>query len=311
MSNHRNRSMRADQLKVAAVQQACSEDKAASLATSEMLLREAAAGGAQLIVLQELHATQYFCQTENTDIFDLAEPIPGPTSERLSSLARELGVVIVGSIFERRMNGVYHNTAVVIESDGSIAGLYRKMHIPDDPGFYEKFYFTPGDAQFNDGRSGFSPIDTSVGKLGVLVCWDQWYPEAARLMALAGAEILIYPTAIGWDITDDPDEQARQLEAWITVQRGHAVANNLPVIAPNRVGSEPDPSGQSDGILFWGNSFICGPEGEFLARADDNTECILSVTLDCHRSESIRRIWPYFRDRRIDAYGDILKRVRD
>ena len=192
-----------------------------------------------------------------------------------------------------------------------MAGLYRKMHIPDDPGFYEKFYFTPGDAQFNDGRSGFTPIDTSVGRLGVLVCWDQWYPEAARLMALAGAEILIYPTAIGWDVTDDPDEQARQLEAWITVQRGHAVANNLPVVAPNRVGTEPDPSGQGDGIRFWGNSFICGPQGEFLARADDNSECILTVPIDRNRSESVRRIWPYLRDRRVDAYGDILKRVRD
>ncbi|RBW49836.1 carbon-nitrogen hydrolase [Marinobacter sp. F3R11] len=300
-----------DQLVIAAVQQACSANKSASLATTEVLVREAAAGGAQLIILQELHATQYFCQTEDTSIFDLAEPIPGPTSERLSELARELKVVIVGSVFERRMNGVYHNTAVVIENDGSIAGLYRKMHIPDDPGFYEKFYFTPGDAQFNDGRSGFSPIETSAGKLGVLVCWDQWYPEAARLMALAGAEILIYPTAIGWDTTDDQDEQARQLEAWVTVQRGHAVANNLPVVAPNRVGIEPDPTGLSSGIRFWGNSFICGPQGEFLARADESTECILTVTLDRQRSESVRRIWPYLRDRRIDAYGDILKRVRD
>ncbi|MDO6440567.1 carbon-nitrogen hydrolase [Marinobacter sp. 2_MG-2023] len=311
MRHNPDQSSRSGLLAVAAVQQACSENKAASLATTEMLVREAAAGGAQLIVLQELHATQYFCQTEDTSIFDLAEPIPGPTTERLSALAKELGVVLVGSVFERRMNGVYHNTAVVIENNGSIAGLYRKMHIPDDPGFYEKFYFTPGDAQFNDGRNGFSPIETSVGKLGVLVCWDQWYPEAARLMALAGAEILIYPTAIGWDVTDDPDEQARQLEAWVTVQRGHAVANNLPVVAPNRVGTEPDPTGHSDGIRFWGNSFICGPQGEFMARADDSTECILSVTLDRNRSESIRRIWPYLRDRRIDAYGDILKRVRD
>lgn len=311
MSNNPGKHPLSGQLVIAAIQQACSEDKSASLATTEMLVRKAAAGGAQLIVLQELHATQYFCQTEDTSIFDLAESIPGPTSERLSDLARELGVVIVGSVFERRMNGVYHNTAIVIENDGSIAGLYRKMHIPDDPGFYEKFYFTPGDAQFNDGRSGFSPIETSVGRLGVLVCWDQWYPEAARLMALAGAEILIYPTAIGWDTTDDQDEQARQLEAWVTVQRGHAVANNLPVVAPNRVGIEPDPTGQSAGIHFWGNSFICGPQGEFLARADESTECILSVTLDRQRSESIRRIWPYLRDRRIDAYGDILKRVRD
>ncbi|MCK0105385.1 carbon-nitrogen hydrolase [Marinobacter sp. S0848L] len=296
---------------VAAIQQRCSHDKAVSLATSERLIREAAEGGAQLVVLQELHATLYFCQTEDTDVFELAEPIPGPTSNRLSALAKEFGIVLVGSIFERRMNGVYHNTAVVYESDGSLAGIYRKMHIPDDPGFYEKFYFTPGDANFNDGSSGFTPIQTSVGKLGVLVCWDQWYPEAARLMALAGAEVLIYPTAIGWDITDDQDEQARQLDAWVTVQRGHAVANNLPVIAPNRVGTEPDPSGQTDGILFWGNSFICGPQGEFLARADDEQEGILITTLDRNRSESIRRIWPYLRDRRIDAYGDILKRVRD
>ncbi|MDP4546541.1 carbon-nitrogen hydrolase [Marinobacter sp. MDS2] len=299
------------QLTVAAIQQHCSDDKAVSLATSERLIREAAKRGAQLVVLQELHATLYFCQTEDTDIFELAEPIPGPTSTYLSALAKELGIVLVGSIFERRMNGVYHNTAVVFETDGSLAGIYRKMHIPDDPGFYEKFYFTPGDANFNDGTSGFTPIQTSVGKLGVLVCWDQWYPEAARLMALSGAELLIYPTAIGWDITDDKDEQARQLDAWVTVQRGHAVANNLPVIAPNRVGTEPDPSGQTDGILFWGNSFICGPQGEFLARADEQQEDILITTLDRNRSESVRRIWPYLRDRRIDAYGDILKRVRD
>ena len=297
-------------LAIAAIQQQCSADKDTSLATSERLIRQAATDGAQLVVLQELHATLYFCQTEDTSVFELAEPIPGPTSRRLSALAAELGIVLVGSIFERRMNGVYHNTAVVFERDGNIAGLYRKMHIPDDPGFYEKFYFTPGDASFNDGRNGFTPIDTSVGRLGVLVCWDQWYPEAARLMALAGAEVLIYPTAIGWDVTDDPEEQARQLDAWVTVQRGHAVAN-LPVIAPNRVGTEPDPSGNSDGIRFWGNSFICGPQGEFLARADDKSETLLSATINRSRSESIRRIWPYFRDRRIDAYGDILKRVRD
>lgn len=298
-------------LKVAAIQQVCSTQKAESLATSERLIRDAASQGAELIVLQELHATPYFCQTEDTAIFELAEPIPGPTTACLAALARDLEVVIVGSVFERRMNGVYHNTAVVLEKDGSIAGLYRKMHIPDDPGFYEKFYFTPGDAQFNDGRSGFSPIDTSVGRLGVLVCWDQWYPEAARLMALAGAELLIYPTAIGWDHADTDDEKARQLEAWVTVQRGHAVANNLPVIAPNRIGVEPDPSGQSDGIRFWGNSFIAGPQGEFLARADDSSETILMTELDRARTERVRRIWPYLRDRRIDAYQDILKRVRD
>lgn len=298
-------------LRVAAVQQSCSNDKAQSLSRSGQLVREAAAGGAELVVLQELHGTLYFCQTEDTAVFELAEPIPGPTTEYLSALARELNIVLVGSVFERRMNGVYHNTAVVFERDGSLAGLYRKMHIPDDPGFYEKFYFTPGDASFNDGRNGFTPVDTSVGRLGVLVCWDQWYPEAARLMALAGAELLIYPTAIGWDMTDSDDERSRQLEAWVTVQRGHAVANNLPVIAPNRVGLEPDPGGQSDGIRFWGNSFICGPQGEFLARADDHSDTVLNVEIDRHRSEAIRRIWPYLRDRRIDAYGDILKRVRD
>lgn len=298
-------------LKVAAIQQTCSNDKSTSLATSERLVREAAGNGAQLVVLQELHATLYFCQNEDTAVFELAEPIPGPTSERLGALAAELGIVLVGSIFERRMNGVYHNTAVVFETDGSLAGLYRKMHIPDDPGFYEKFYFTPGDATFNDGRNGFTPIRTSVGNLGLLVCWDQWYPEAARLMALAGAEVLIYPTAIGWDVTDETEEQARQLEAWITVQRGHAVANNLPVIAPNRVGTEPHPEGLGEGIRFWGNSFVCGPQGEFLARANESDERVLYATIDRERSENIRRIWPHFRDRRIDAYGDILKRVRD
>ena len=300
-----------DKLTLAAIQQACSSDKQISLATTERLVREAAAQGAELVLLQELHATLYFCQTEDVSVFELAEPIPGPTTDRLGKLAGELGIVIVGSVFERRMNGVYHNTAVVLERDGSLAGIYRKMHIPDDPGFYEKFYFTPGDATCNDGRSGFTPIDTSVGRLGVLVCWDQWYPEAARLMALAGAELLIYPTAIGWDVTDDLDERNRQLEAWVTVQRGHAVANNLPVIAPNRIGGEPDPSGQGDGILFWGNSFVCGPQGEFLARADDSSETVLMATIDRRRSETIRRIWPHFRDRRIDAFGDILRRVRD
>ncbi|MDX1633029.1 MAG: carbon-nitrogen hydrolase [Marinobacter sp.] len=300
-----------DKLTLAAIQQACSSDKQISLATTERLVREAAAQGAELVLLQELHATLYFCQTEDVSVFELAEPIPGPTTDRLGKLAGELGIVIVGSVFERRMNGVYHNTAVVLERDGSLAGIYRKMHIPDDPGFYEKFYFTPGDATCNDGRSGFTPIDTSVGRLGVLVCWDQWYPEAARLMALAGAELLIYPTAIGWDVTDDLDERNRQLEAWVTVQRGHAVANNLPVIAPNRIGGEPDPSGQGNGILFWGNSFVCGPQGEFLARADDSSETVLMATIDRRRSETIRRIWPHFRDRRIDAFGDILRRVRD
>ncbi|MFE8071631.1 carbon-nitrogen hydrolase [Marinobacteraceae bacterium S3BR75-40.1] len=298
-------------LKVAAVQQAAFPEKQRSLETSERLVREAARDGAQLVVLQELHATQYFCQTEDVSVFDLAEPVPGPTTERLSLLARELGIVLVGSVFERRMQGVYHNTAVVLESDGSLAGTYRKMHIPDDPGFYEKFYFTPGDAVNGDGSSGFTPIQTSVGRLGLLVCWDQWYPEAARLMSLAGAELLIYPTAIGWDQTDDPAEQARQLDAWVTVQRGHSVANNLPVIAPNRIGVEPDPSGQSEGIRFWGNSFITGPQGEILARADDATETVLHADLDLNRCDQVRRIWPYLRDRRIDAYGEIVRRVRD
>ena len=298
-------------MRVAVIQQQNTADLDANLTRSMDKIREAAAQAAQLVMLQELHRSLYFCQSEDTAMFDLAETVPGPSTDALGALARELQVVIVASLFEKRATGLYHNTAVVLESDGHLAGLYRKMHIPDDPGFYEKFYFTPGDATFNAGHSGFTPIRTSVGKLGLLVCWDQWYPEAARLMALAGAEILIYPTAVGWDVTDDPDEQARQLEAWVTVQRGHAVANNLPVVAPNRVGTEPDPSGHSDGIRFWGNSFICGPQGEFLARGDDSSECILSVTLDRTRSESIRRIWPYLRDRRIDAYGDILKRVRD
>ena len=301
--------LRKSQINVAAIQQACSSDKAASLATTEKLVREAVASGANLVILQELHATLYFCQTEETSVFELAEPIPGPTSKRLSDLARELGIVLVGSIFERRMNGVYHNTAVVFEKDGSLAGLYRKMHIPDDPGFYEKFYFTPGDAQFNDGRSGFTPIDTSVGRLGVLVCWDQWFPEGARLMALAGADVLIYPTAIGWDPNDSAEEQARQRDAWITVQRGHAVANGLPVIACNRVGHEPDPAG-GPGAQFWGSSFVCGPQGEFLARADGDATN-LRVDIDLGRAESVRRIWPFLRDRRIDAYAGLTQRYLD
>jgi N-carbamoylputrescine amidase len=300
---------RARQIRAAAIQQACGDDRDTNLQTSERLVRAAAGDGAQLVVLQELHTSRYFCQTEDTERFELAEPIPGPGTERLGALARELGIVLVGSLFERRMNGIYHNTAVVLDSDGTLAGTYRKMHIPDDPGFYEKFYFTPGDA--GNHSAGFTPVDTSLGRLGVLVCWDQWYPEAARLMALAGAELLIYPTAIGWDVTDDPDEQARQLDAWVTVQRGHAIANNLPVIAPNRIGTEPDPSGHTDGIRFWGNSFICGPQGEFLARANDHNETIVSAILDMERSESIRRIWPYLRDRRIDAYGDLTRRARD
>jgi len=303
-------------LKVVAIQQLCSEDKEISLSSTEQKVKSAAKNGAQLVVLQELHATHYFCQTEDTALFDLAETIPGPTSNRLSALAKSLNIVIVGSIFEKRASGIYHNTAVVIESDGSIAGTYRKMHIPDDPGFYEKFYFTPGDPKANRPsntlcESGFKPIETSVGTLGVLVCWDQWYPEAARLMALAGAQLLIYPTAIGWDTNDTVDEQQRQLDAWVTVQRGHAIANNLPVIAPNRVGYEPDPSGHTNGIQFWGNSFICGPQGELLSQADSKNEENLLVDIDMERSENIRRIWPYFRDRRIDAYDDLNRRYID
>lgn len=259
--------------------------------------------GAELIVLQELHNSLYFCQTEDVDRFDLAEPIPGPSTRFFGDLAKALGVVIVTSLFEKRAPGLYHNTAVVIERDGSIAGTYRKMHIPDDPAYYEKFYFTPGDL-------GFEPIDTSVGRLGVLVCWDQWYPEAARLMALAGAEILIYPTAIGYAASDTPQEQQRQREAWTTVQRGHAVANGLPVVAVNRVGFEPDPSQQTPGIRFWGSSFVAGPQGELFYRASDNEEESVIVNIDLDHSEDVRRWWPFLRDRRIDQYGEILKRFR-
>ena len=260
--------------------------------------------GAQLIVLQELHNSLYFCQTEDVELFNLAEPIPGPSTHFFGELAKSLNVVIVTSLFERRAPGLYHNTAVVIERDGSIAGKYRKMHIPDDPAYYEKFYFTPGDL-------GFKPINTSVGRLGVLVCWDQWYPEAARLMALAGAEILIYPTAIGYAANDTPQEQQRQREAWTTVQRGHAVANGLPVVAVNRVGFEPDPSQQTPGIQFWGSSFVAGPQGELFYRASDNEEESVIVNIDLDHSEDVRRWWPFLRDRRIDEYGDLTKRFRD
>lgn len=260
--------------------------------------------GAQLIVLQELHNSLYFCQEESVDNFDLAEPIPGPSTEFFGELARQLGVVIVTSLFERRAPGLYHNTAVVIERDGTIAGKYRKMHIPDDPAYYEKFYFTPGDI-------GFHPINTSVGRLGVLVCWDQWYPEAARLMALAGAELLIYPTAIGYESSDTPEEQERQREAWTTVQRGHAVANGLPVVTVNRVGYEPDPSGQTRGIQFWGSSFVAGPQGEFHYRASTTDEESIVVAIDLDHSEQVRRWWPFLRDRRIDQYSEILRRFRD
>ena len=260
--------------------------------------------GAQLIVLQELHNTLYFCQTEDVDLFDLAEPIPGPSTTFYCELAKKLGVVIVASLFEKRAAGLYHNTAVVIESNGEIVGKYRKMHIPDDPAYYEKFYFTPGDM-------GFHPIQTSLGKVGVLVCWDQWYPEAARLMAMQGAEMLIYPTAIGYADSDTPEEQQRQRMAWQTVMRGHAVANGLPVIAVNRVGFEPDPSGQTAGIQFWGTSFVAGPQGEIIYEASTDEEESIIVEMDMDRSEQVRRWWPFLRDRRIDAYGDITKRFID
>lgn len=291
-------------LPVGIVQQACSNHRDANLATSIKGIRDAAKRGAKLVLLQELHAGPYFCQTEDTAIFDLAESIPGPSTQQLGAVAKELGIVIVASLFERRAAGLYHNTAAVLESDGSLAGIYRKMHIPDDPGYYEKFYFTPGDL-------GFHPIQTSVGRLGVLVCWDQWYPEAARLMALAGAELLLYPTAIGWTDEDSTDEHARQRDAWITIQRAHAVANGIPVLVANRVGVEADPSGASSGIRFWGSSFACGPQGELLAQADTESAAVLNVELDMTRSESVRRIWPYLRDRRIDAYDDLMKRFRD
>jgi len=292
-------------LTVGFIQQACgSMNPKDNLEVSIQGIREAKKLGAQLIVLPELHVGPYFCQTEDTECFDLAETIPGPTTEILGPLAKELDVVILASLFERRAPGLYHNTAVVLERDGQLIGKYRKMHIPDDPGYYEKFYFTPGDL-------GFKPIETSVGKLGLLVCWDQWYPEAARLMALSGAELLIYPTAIGWNLNDEPEEQARQLEAWVTVQRGHAVANGLPVIACNRIGDEPDPSGQSQGIRFWGNSFAVGPQGEFLLRANEKDAKVCLVDIDLRRSEDVRRIWPFLRDRRIDGYQGLTQRFLD
>ncbi|KPQ22781.1 MULTISPECIES: carbon-nitrogen hydrolase [unclassified Halomonas] len=296
-------------LTVGVVQQPAWPDKAKSLAASEAGIREAVQRGAQLVLLQELHATHYFCQYEDPALFDLAEPLDGPTGQQLAKLARELDIVLVGSLFERRAPGLYHNTAVVYDRALGRVGHYRKMHIPDDPGFYEKFYFTPGDHD-TERAEGFTPIDTSVGRLGVLVCWDQWYPEAARLMALAGADLLLYPTAIGWDPGDDDAEKARQQDAWTLIQRAHGVANGLPVIVANRVGFEADPSGTGGGIQFWGGSFVCGPQGELLARAGETAEQLI-VEIDMARSENTRRIWPYLRDRRIDAYGELTRRFRD
>jgi len=291
-------------LKVALLQERDRGSVNANLDAIEVGLREAAKAGAQLVLLQELHNGPYFCQHESVGEFDRAESIPGPSTERIGKLAAELKLVVVASLFERRATGLYHNTAVVFDRSENIAGTYRKMHIPDDPAYYEKFYFTPGDL-------GFHPIDTSIGKLGVLVCWDQWYPEAARLMALAGAELLLYPTAIGWDPADPQDEKDRQREAWITVQRGHAVANGLPLLACNRVGFEPAPEDEGRGAQFWGSSFVAGPQGEILAEANGDSRELLVADVDMARSEAVRRIWPFLRDRRIDAYVDLTKRFRD
>lgn len=291
-------------IRVGIVQQANTDNIKENMQRLKAGIEACARQGAQLVVLQELHNTLYFCQTENTACFDLAESIPGASTDFYGDIARAAGVVLVTSLFERRTVGVYHNTAVVFERDGSIAGKYRKMHIPDDPAYYEKFYFTPGD-------TGFRPITTSVGKLGVLVCWDQWYPEAARMMALQGADLLIYPTAIGWESSDTPEEQARQREAWITVQRGHAIANGLPVVAVNRVGHESDPSGQTNGIQFWGSSFVAGAQGEMVWQASDREECVHVADIDLARSEQVRRWWPFLRDRRIDAYQEITERFID
>ena len=291
-------------LKVGLIQQANTENIRANIEKLKQNIRHCASQGTQLIVLQELHNGLYFCQTENPQLFDLAETIPGPSTDNFGALAKELGIVLVLSLFEKRAPGLYHNTAVVIEKDGNIAGKYRKMHIPDDPAYYEKFYFTPGDL-------GFQPIQTSLGKLGVLICWDQWYPEAARLMALSGADLLIYPTAIGWESTDTAEEKERQKNAWIISQRAHAVANGLHVISVNRVGHEPDPSGQTNGVQFWGNSFVAGPQGELLAEASNDKEECLVIELNMKRSEEVRRWWPFFRDRRIDAFGDLTKRFNN
>ena len=294
-------------MKAALIQHAARPDRETALAYLRERIAEAARGGAELILLQELHNGPYFCQQASVAAFDRAETVPGPSTEALGRLARDHAVVIVGSLFETRAVGLHHNTAVVLDADGRLAGSYRKMHIPDDPGFYEKFYFTPGDA---NERQGFEPVDTQIGRLGVLVCWDQWFPEAARLMALAGAQLLLYPTAIGWDPRDDAAERQRQCEAWQTIQRAHAIANGLPVLACNRVGHEPDPGEQTAGIRFWGGSFAVGPQGEWLARADE-AETLLYADLDLGRGESVRRIWPFLRDRRIDAYGDLIRRFRD
>ena len=291
-------------IKVGLIQQSCTGNTAENMDKLKHSIEDVASKGAELVVLQELHNTLYFCQTENTSLFDLAETIPGPSPEFYSGVASANGIVLVTSLFEKRAPGLYHNTAVVFDKDGSIAGKYRKMHIPDDPAYYEKFYFTPGDL-------GFEPIQTSIGKLGVQVCWDQWYPEGARLMTLKGAEILIYPTAIGWESTDTPEEKARQLEAWVISQRGHAVANGLPVIAVNRVGHEPDPSKQTNGIRFWGNSFVAGPQGEILAQADNMKEENIVTEVDITRSEEVRRWWPFLRDRRIDEFDKLTKRFVD
>ncbi len=288
-------------LSAALIQHASVADVCANQASTEAGIRQAASQGAQLVLLQELHTSPYFCQTEQPDRFDLAHSIPGVHTDWLGALAAELKLVIVGSLFEKRAPGLYHNTAVVLERDGQLAGRYRKMHIPDDPGFYEKYYFTPGDL-------GFQPIQTSVGRLGVLVCWDQWFPEAARLMALAGADILLYPTAIGWDQQDSSDEQQRQFEAWQTIQRAHAIANGLPLLSCNRCGFEADPSGCSAGIQFWGGSFAAGPQGEMLAQASQEAAAVLMVELDLQRCEQVRRVWPFLRDRRIDAYEGLLQR---
>lgn len=291
-------------MKVGLIQQSCSDNIEQNKAKLAGNIADVAGKGAELVVLQELHNTPYFCQVEDVDNCNLAEPIPGPSTDFYGSLAKEHSIVLVVSLFERRAAGLYHNTAVVFEKDGSIAGKYRKMHIPDDPAYYEKFYFTPGDL-------GFHPIDTSVGRLGVQVCWDQWYPEGARLMALQGAELLIYPTAIGYESSDTPEEQERQREAWTTVQRGHAVANGLPVVTVNRVGHEPDPSGQTNGIQFWGSSFVAGPQGELLYRASKDNEENIVVDIDMKRSENVRRWWPFLRDRRIEEFGALAKRFID